>query len=106
MRRLAFICACVALLSSAACTSITDTGIDRPDLSSVHPDKVLYERGLDALNHEKCAVAYLTFQTLANTYPKSEYAVPAKAITEQRSCDVHGSSLYPDNSVFFSMSSN
>lgn len=107
MKRWAFICGLGTLLSSAACTSINDVGIDRPDLSSGHPDKVLYERGLDALNHEKCDVAYLTLLTLANTYPESEYVAPAKAIMNQRSSrDVQVGAQYPDNGVFFSMSSN
>jgi hypothetical protein len=105
MKVLLSICGIGALLlSCAGCTSIADAGIDRPDLTSVHPDKVLYERGLDALNHEKCDVAYLTLQTLTNTYPESDYAAPAKAITAQRSCVVNGGMQWqvPDDAVFLS----
>jgi outer membrane protein assembly factor BamD len=48
------------------------------NLNSQQPDKVLFDRGEDALAHGKFDVARLTFQTLINTYPDSEYVARAK----------------------------
>jgi outer membrane protein assembly factor BamD len=48
------------------------------NVGSVQPDKVLFDRGMDALQHRKYDVARLTFQTLINTYPDSEYIARAK----------------------------
>ena len=48
------------------------------DVGSVQPDKVLFDRAMDALQHRKYDVARLTFQTLINTYPDSEYIARAK----------------------------
>src|ERR1051326_5545642 len=48
------------------------------NLNSQQPDKVLFDRGEDALGHSKYDVARLTFQTLINTYPDSEYVARAK----------------------------
>src|SRR5690242_20670516 len=48
------------------------------NLNSQQPDKVLFDRGEDALGHNKYDVARLTFQTLINTYPDSEYTARAK----------------------------
>ncbi len=48
------------------------------NVGSVQPDKVLFDRAMDALQHRKYDVARLTFQTLINTYPDSEYIARAK----------------------------
>ena len=48
------------------------------NVNSQQPDKVLFDRGEDALGHNKYDVARLTFQTLINTYPDSEYVARAK----------------------------
>jgi outer membrane protein assembly factor BamD len=48
------------------------------NLNSQQPDKVLFDRGMDAMNHSRYDVARLTFQTLINTYPDSEYVARAK----------------------------
>jgi len=45
---------------------------------SAEPDKVLYERGMADLKKGHYAVARLTFETLINTYPDSEYLAKAK----------------------------
>ena len=48
------------------------------DVNSKQPDKVLYDRALDAMKHNKFDVARLSLQTLINTYPDSEYVARAK----------------------------
>src|SRR6266480_5703471 len=50
---------------------ITPTG-------SAEPDKILYEKGLKDLEKGRFEVARLTFQTLLNTYPDSDYKEKAK----------------------------
>lgn len=42
------------------------------------PDQVLFENAMSAAQNKKFDVANLTFQTLVNTYPKSEYAAKAR----------------------------
>jgi outer membrane protein assembly factor BamD len=48
------------------------------NLDSKQPDKVLFDRAMDALKHNKFDVARITLQTLINTYPDSEYIARAK----------------------------
>ncbi len=48
------------------------------DLNSKQPDKILFDRAMDAMKHNKYDVARLTLQTLINTYPDSEYVARAK----------------------------
>jgi outer membrane protein assembly factor BamD (BamD/ComL family) len=51
----------------------------RPDgPSSKNPDKVLYERAMAAFEQNRFDVARMTFKTLVNTYPNSEWAQQAK----------------------------
>src|SRR5271165_2788044 len=47
-------------------------------VDSKQPDKVLYDRAMDAMKHNKFDVARLSLQTLINTYPDSEYVARAK----------------------------
>lgn len=42
------------------------------------PDKILYEKSIDAINHGHYDVGRLTLQALLNTYPDSEYLAKAK----------------------------
>jgi hypothetical protein len=42
------------------------------------PDKVLFQRAMLAVDDGRFDVARLTFQTLVNTYPDSEYAEKAR----------------------------
>jgi len=44
-----------------------------------HPDEVLFERAMDAVEQRHFAVAHITLQTLINTYPDSLYAARAKS---------------------------
>ncbi len=48
------------------------------NVDSKQPDKVLFDRAMDALKHERYDVARLTLQTLINTYPDSEFIARAK----------------------------
>ena len=48
------------------------------DVDSKQPDKVLFDRAMDAIKHGKYDVARLSLQTLINTYPDSEYIARAK----------------------------
>jgi outer membrane protein assembly factor BamD len=48
------------------------------NLDSKQPDKVLFDRAMDAMKHNKYDVARLSLQTLINTYPDSEYIARAK----------------------------
>ena len=52
------------------------------EFSSRHPDRVLFERGMSALEQNRFDVANMTFQTLVNTYPDSEYASKARVALE------------------------
>ena len=48
------------------------------NVDSKQPDKVLFDRAMDAMKHAKYDVARLSLQTLINTYPESEYVARAK----------------------------
>lgn len=48
------------------------------NLNSKQPDKVLFDRAMDAMKHGKYDVARISLQTLINTYPDSEYIARAK----------------------------
>jgi outer membrane protein assembly factor BamD len=53
--------------------------VDTPLVTnSKQPDKELFDRGVDALEHSRFTVSRLTLQTLLNTYPDSEYVAKAK----------------------------
>jgi outer membrane protein assembly factor BamD len=65
------------LAFSAACTN---KKVKNPiaNVDSKQPDKVLFDRAMDALKHNRFDVARLTLQTLINTYPDSEFIARAK----------------------------
>jgi outer membrane protein assembly factor BamD len=73
---------CIALLFSllmvsAACSnkkSVNPLG----NIQSKQPDKVLFDKAMDAMKHNRFDVARITLQTLINTYPDSEYIARAK----------------------------
>ena len=77
-RRLLTVSGIVVLLALAiACTN---KKVQNPlaHLGSKQPDKVLFDRAMDAMKHNKFDVARLSLQTLINTYPDSEYVARAK----------------------------
>src|SRR6201988_4622677 len=47
-------------------------------VGSKQPDKVLFDKAMDAMRHNRFDVARLTLQTLINTYPDSEDIARAK----------------------------
>src|SRR4029079_5775445 len=65
------------LLFTAACTN---KKVSNPlaNVGSKQPDKVLFDRAMDAMKHNRFDVARMTLQTLINTYPDSEYIARAK----------------------------
>src|SRR5579864_7255834 len=65
------------LLVAVGCTN---KKVQNPlaDVGSKQPDKVLFDRAMDALKHNHYDVARITLQTLINTYPDSEYIARAK----------------------------
>lgn len=76
-RRISIIAIIAAALLTAACTN---KKVNNPiaNVDSKQPDKVLFDRAMDALKHNRFDVARLTLQTLINTYPDSEYIARAK----------------------------
>jgi outer membrane protein assembly factor BamD len=71
----------VLLLGGLALTlACTNKKVSNPiaNVDSKQPDKVLFDRAMDALKHNHYDVARLTLQTLINTYPDSEYIARAK----------------------------
>ncbi len=47
-------------------------------VGSKQPDKVLFDKAMDAMKHNRFDVARMTLQTLINTYPDSEFIARAK----------------------------
>src|SRR5947209_20000704 len=65
------------LLITAACTNKKSVN-PLANVGSKQPDKVLFDRSMDAMKHNRFDVARMTLQTLINTYPDSEYIARAK----------------------------
>src|SRR5499425_1138570 len=64
----------------ALSTACTNKKVSNPlaKVDSKQPDKVLFDRGMDAMKHNHFDIARLDMQTLINTYPESEYIARAK----------------------------
>jgi outer membrane protein assembly factor BamD len=67
----------VLLALTAACTNKKSVN-PLAGVGSKQPDKVLFDKAMDAMKHNRFDVARLTLQTLINTYPDSEYIARAK----------------------------
>src|SRR6201984_1637881 len=67
----------ILLAISVACTNKKAVN-PLANVGSKQPDKVLFDRAMDALKHNKYDVARMTLQTLINTYPDSEFIARAK----------------------------
>ena len=65
------------LVMTAACTNKKSVN-PLANVGSKQPDKVLFDKAMDAMRHNRFDVARLTLQTLINTYPDSEYIARAK----------------------------
>jgi outer membrane protein assembly factor BamD len=76
-RRIPIIALLAVLLLTVACTN---RKVNNPlaNVGSKQPDKVLFDRAMNALKHNRYDVARLTLQTLINTYPDSEFIARAK----------------------------
>ncbi|MGA8153757.1 MAG: outer membrane protein assembly factor BamD [Terriglobales bacterium] len=71
----------VLLLAGLALTvACTNKKVNNPiaNVDSKQPDKVLFDRAMDAMKHNRFDVARLTLQTMINTYPDSEFVARAK----------------------------
>jgi len=64
----------------ALTTACTNKKVSNPlaKVDSKQPDKVLFDRGMDAMKHNHFDVARMTMQTLIATYPDSEFIARAK----------------------------
>ena len=64
----------------ALTTACTNKKVNNPlaKVDSKQPDKVLFDRGMDAMKHNHFDIARLDMQTLINTYPDSEFIARAK----------------------------
>jgi outer membrane protein assembly factor BamD len=65
------------LVITIACTNKKSAN-PLANIGSKQPDKVLFDKAMDAMRHNRFDVARLTLQTLINTYPDSEYIARAK----------------------------
>ncbi len=78
MRRNSFVLFLALLLAlTVACTNKKSQN-PLANVGSKQPDKVLFDRAMDAMKHNRFDVARMTLQTLINTYPDSEYIARAK----------------------------
>ena len=67
----------VLLALTAACTNKKSVN-PLASVGTKQPDKILFDKAMDAMRHNRFDVARLTLQTLINTYPDSEYIARAK----------------------------
>jgi outer membrane protein assembly factor BamD len=65
------------LAFTAACTNKKSVN-PLANVGSKQPDKVLFDKAMDAMRHNRFDVSRLTLQTLINTYPDSEFIARAK----------------------------
>src|SRR6201996_4838853 len=67
----------ILLIITSACTNKKSVN-PLATVGSKQPDKVLFDRAMDAMKHNRFDVARMTLQTLINTYPDSEFIARAK----------------------------
>jgi outer membrane protein assembly factor BamD len=67
----------MVLVMTVACTNKKSVN-PLANVGSKQPDKVLFDKAMDAMRHNRFDVARLTLQTLINTYPDSEFIARAK----------------------------
>src|SRR5580698_1486721 len=72
-----FLFLAMLLTLTVACTNKKSVN-PLANVGSKQPDKVLFDRAMDALKHNRYDLARLTLQTLINTYPDSEFIARAK----------------------------
>jgi outer membrane protein assembly factor BamD len=76
-RNLSFVVLALLLVLTVACTNKKSVN-PLANVGSKQPDKVLFDRAMDAMKHNRFDVSRMTLQTLINTYPDSEYIARAK----------------------------
>ncbi len=76
IHRFVFVAVLVGLLSS--CGIRRHKYADPIAKASEQPDKVLFDRAINDIEHSRYEIARLTLQTLINTYDSSEYLAKAK----------------------------
>src|SRR2546425_9977926 len=77
LRRIAVFILLATLAFTVACTN---KKVNNPlaNVGSKQPDKVLFDRAMDAMKHNRFDVARITLQKIINTYPDSEFIARAK----------------------------
>jgi outer membrane protein assembly factor BamD len=76
-RRIPITLLAAVLVITVACTNKKVTN-PIANVDSKQPDKILFDRAMDAMKHNRYDVSRLTLQTLINTYPDSEFVARAK----------------------------
>src|SRR2546423_10783591 len=106
-RRIRIVILVCTLALAVACTN---KKVSNPlaNVGSKQPDKVLFDRAMDAMKHNRFDVARLTLETMINTYPDSEYIARAKlAVADSWYAEGGGTALsqaeiqYKDFITFF-----
>src|SRR6266852_1721414 len=72
-----FVLLALLLVLTVACTNKKSVN-PLANVGSKQPDKVLFDRAMDAMKHNRFDVSRMTLQTLINTYPDSEFIARAK----------------------------
>lgn len=72
-----FVFLALLLVLTVACTNKKAVN-PLANVGSKQPDKVLFDRAMDAMKHNRFDVSRMTLQTLINTYPDSEFIARAK----------------------------
>src|SRR2546428_7665346 len=77
LRRIAVFILLATLAFTVACTN---KQVNNPlaNAGSKQPDKVLFDRAMDAMKHNRFDVARINLQTLITTHPDSELIARAK----------------------------
>src|SRR3977135_4250968 len=95
------------LILTVACTNKKSAN-PLANVGSKQPDKVLFDRAMDAMKHNRFDVARITLQTMINTYPDSEFIARAKlAVADSWYAEGDATSLnqaeieYKDFETFF-----
>jgi outer membrane protein assembly factor BamD len=76
-RNFHFLVLALLLTLTVACTNKKSVN-PLANVGSKQPDKVLFDRSMEAMRHNRFDVARMTLQTLINTYPDSEFIARAK----------------------------
>jgi outer membrane protein assembly factor BamD len=106
-RRIPVILLLGLLVFTVACTN---KKVKNPlaNIGSKQPDKVLFDRAMDAMKHNRFDVSRMVLQTLINTYPDSEFIARAKlAVADSWYAEGGGTALaqaeieYKDFKTFF-----